>query len=76
MRTTIELDPDTAQAVQELRREHGRGVSEAVNELIRRGLLAEPHAHRFEPRTRSLGIRIDVSNVADALDLLEGADAR
>jgi hypothetical protein len=76
MRTTIELDPDTAQAVQELRREHGRGVSEAVNELIRRGLLAEPRADRFEPRTRSLGIRIDVSNVADALDLLEGADAR
>jgi len=76
MRTTVELDSDTARAVQELRREHGRGVSEAVNELIRRGLLAEPRHRRFEPRTRSLGIRVDVSNVADALDLLDGADAR
>ncbi|MEP7021255.1 MAG: ribbon-helix-helix protein, CopG family [Pseudonocardiales bacterium] len=76
MRTTVELDDDTAQAVQQLRQEQGRGVSEAVNELIRRGLLARPHAHRFEPRTRSLGIRIDVSNVADALHLLEGEDAR
>lgn len=76
MRTTIELDADTAQAVQELRRDHGRGVSEAVNELIRRGLLASPGSHRFEPRTRSLGIRIDVSNVGEALDLLEGLTAR
>lgn len=76
MRTTVELDDDTSQAVQQLRRERGRGVSEAVNELIRRGLLAQPRPHRFEARTRSLGIRIDVSNVADALDLLEGADTR
>lgn len=76
MRTTVELDSDVAQALQRLRREDGRGVSEAINELIRRGLLAEPRARRFEPRTRSLGMRIDVSNVGDALDLLEGPDHR
>lgn len=76
MRTTVELDRDTARAVQELRREHGRGVSEAVNELIRRGMLAEPRQHRFVPRTRRLGLRIDVSNVAEALETLEGPDAR
>lgn len=76
MRTTVELDTDTAQAVQRLRREQGRGVSEAVNELIRRGLVAEPRARRFVARTRPLGIRIDVSNVGDAIDLLEGPDAR
>jgi hypothetical protein len=76
MRTTIELDPDTSQAVQALRREEGRGVSEAVNELIRRGILAQPQQQPFVARTRRLGIRIDVSNIADALDLLEGPDAR
>ena len=76
MRTTVELDSDTARAVQDLRREHGRGVSEAVNELIRRGMLAEPRQQRFVPRTRRLGIRIDVSNVAEALETLEGPDAR
>lgn len=76
MRTTVDLDDDTARAVQELRQQHGRGVSEAVNELIRRGLLASAPAARFEPRTRSLGIRIDVSNVADALEVLDGPDAR
>ena len=76
MRTTVELDADTAQAVQKLRREKGRGVSDAVNELIRRGMLAEPRQQPFVPGHQRLGIRIDVSNVADALDLLEGPDAR
>jgi Ribbon-helix-helix protein, copG family len=76
MRTTVELDPDTAQAVQELRREKGRGVSAAVNELIRRGMLAAPRPQPFVARSQKLGIKIDVSNIADALDLLEGPDAR
>lgn len=75
MRTTVEFDPDTARAVQQLRRE-GKGVSEAVNELIRRGLMAESTRAPFVPRTQRLGIRIDVSNVAEALDLLEGPAAR
>jgi len=76
MRTTIELDSDTSRAVEQLRREHNRGVSEAVNELIRRGMLADSQPKPFVPRTRRLGMRIDVSNVADALDLLEGPEAR
>lgn len=76
MRTTVDLDADTARAVQELRRDEGRGVSEAVNELIRRGLTAARDPQPFSPRTQRLGVRIDISNVADALDLLEGPDAR
>ncbi len=75
MRTTVELDDDTAAAVQALRRS-GKGVSEAVNELIRRGMLIEQRRAPFTPRTRALGLRIDVSNVAEALDLLEGPTAR
>jgi hypothetical protein len=65
MRTTVELDEDTMQAVQALRHE-GRGVSEAVNELIRRGMLTQPRQQPFVARTHRLGIKIDVSNVADA----------
>jgi Arc/MetJ family transcription regulator len=76
MRTTIELDADTAAEVQRLRSEEGRGVSEAVNELIRRGMLHRDTVEPFVPRTRALGLKIDVSNVADALDHLEGADSR
>lgn len=75
MRTTVELDEDTAAAVAALRRE-GRGVSEAVNELIRRGMMVEQRRAPFTPRTRSLGLRVDVSNVAEALDILEGPTAR
>ena len=76
MRTTVEFDTDTAKAIERLRETEGRGVSDAVNELIRRGLNAPSNVTRFVPRTRGLGISIDVSNVADALDLLEGPDAR
>jgi hypothetical protein len=75
MRTTVELDRDTAQAVQALRKQ-GRGVSEAVNELIRRGMMAPRQEKPFVARPRRLGVRIDVSNIADALDLLEGPGAR
>ncbi|HRY11426.1 MAG: CopG family transcriptional regulator [Anaerolineae bacterium] len=76
MRTTVEFDADTAKAVERLRAEHGKGVSEAVNELIRRGMRDEPSPPPFVPRSFDLGLTIDVSNVADALDLLEGPDAR
>lgn len=76
MRTTVEFDDDAAKAVEELRRELGIGVSEAVNELIRRGLLPRANIPRFRQRTRRLGLKVDVSNVADALEALEGLDAR
>ena len=76
MRTTVEFDADTAKAIERLRRERGIGTSEAVNELIRRGMVRREQRPRFEQRTRSLGIRIDVANVAEALETLEGPSAR
>ncbi len=76
MRTTVEFEDDTAQALAQLRSESGMGVSEAVNVLVRRGLLAEEPSARFVQETHRLGIRIDVTNVADAIDLLEGHQAR
>ncbi|MFP5255591.1 MAG: ribbon-helix-helix protein, CopG family [Acidimicrobiia bacterium] len=76
MRTTVEFDADTAKAIEELRRREGLGVSEAVNELVRRGMLTRPEAKPFRQRTHRLGIRIDVSNVAAALEELEGVEAR
>lgn len=76
MRTTVELDEDTSRAVQQLREESGLGLSQAVNELIRRGLLPRPEAAPFRQRTRALGVRVDVSNVAAALEDLDGVEAR
>lgn len=75
MRTTVEFDDDTAKAVEALRRDRGIGVSEAVNELIRQALLPRPAAAAFVQRTRPLDLSIDVSNVAEVLELLEGTDA-
>lgn len=72
MRTTVEFDDDTAAEIERLRRDEGMGVSEAVNELVRRGMLPTTPAAPFRQQTRSLGLRLDVSNVADALDVLEG----
>lgn len=76
MRTTVLLDDDTAAAVQKLRREQDKGVSEAMNELIRRGLRDSPRRERFVQRTFDLGLKINVSNVGDAIETLEGPAAR
>lgn len=76
MRTTIILDRDVAQAVRRLRRQRGLGLSEAVNELIRSGLRAKAPKATFRQRVHGLGLKIDVRNVAEALDLLDGPTAR
>lgn len=76
MRTTVELSDDTAAAVDRARRDLGIGVSEAVNELIRRGLMPREGRPVFRQRTRRLGLRVDVSNVSAALEDLEGVESR
>lgn len=76
MRTTVTLAPDVAAAVEKLRRERGVGVSEAVNELIRAGLRRKPAAKGFRQKTFESSLKIDVANVAEALEILEGPDHR
>lgn len=76
MRTTITLTDDVAAAVQQHRRERSTGLSEAVNELIRKGLVAEGRGERFEQRTHDLGDGVDVTNVAEAIETLDGPPAR
>jgi hypothetical protein len=76
MRTTLVLDDDVAAAVDRVRREREIGMSQAVNELIRAGLRSKPQPATFRQRSRSLGLRIDVTNVGEALEELEGPGAR
>lgn len=76
MRTTITFERDVAAAIERLRRERSIGPSEAVNELIRAGLKERSTRHRFRQRSRAIGFTIDVRNVAEALEQLEGADHR
>jgi hypothetical protein len=76
MRTTVSLDDDVAAAVQRLRAERNIGLSEAVNELARAGLAVPSQRPRFVQRTFPMGARIDVANVGDALEHLEGPSHR
>jgi Arc/MetJ family transcription regulator len=76
MRTTIDLDDDVTAAVDRMRKERSMGLSEAVNELARAGLRARQRPRRFRQRSANLGLRVDVTNVAEALEQLEGPSAR
>lgn len=75
MRTTVTLDDDVAAAVDHVQREDRVGVSAAVNQLIRQGLTRERPRAEFVQQTSSGHARIDVTNVAEALELLDGAAA-
>jgi metal-responsive CopG/Arc/MetJ family transcriptional regulator len=77
MRTTVDLDDDVAAAIDQLRRGGSVGLSAAVNQMIRAGVLQAPKVHhRFRQRSAPLGLRIDVSNVAEAIETLDGAGGR
>jgi len=76
MRTTVSLEDDVAAAVEEIRRTRHVGLSEAVNEVARAGMAAPRRGRIFQQRSADLGIRIDGSHVAEALDTLDGPGAR
>ncbi len=76
MRTTITLDDDVAAAVARVRNERGIGVSEAVNDLVRAGLTVRKARRQFRQRSAGLSLRVDVTNVAEALEQLDGPTAR
>lgn len=73
MRTTITLDDDVEAALSRLRRDEGLGLSEALNQLARRGLAARGSAQPYVHRSSDLGVRIDVTNIGDVLELLDEA---
>jgi hypothetical protein len=76
MRTTIQLADDVAAAVDEFRRESRLGVSDAINQLIRRGLSAPRRRAVFKQRTATVGLRIAIDDVGEALELLESSNSR
>ncbi len=73
VRTTVNLADDVAAAVEQLRRERSLGLNEAINELARGGLARQAASRpRFVQRTHELGLTIDVTDVAEALEQIEG----
>lgn len=73
VRTTVSLDPDIEAEVDRLRRDRGLGLSEAVNSLARRGLAARQAQAPYTARSFDLGIRLDISNIGEVLDLMDDA---
>jgi hypothetical protein len=76
VRTTIRLDDDVATAVSRLRRERDIGLSEAVNELARAGLSVKPSATPFRQRSVRMGLKVDVTNIAEVLEVLDEPGTR
>jgi hypothetical protein len=76
MRTTLTLADDVAAAVEKVRRERSIGLSEAINDLVRAGLVQRRPSTPFKQKTHNLGSGIDYSNVADAIETLDGPATR
>ena len=76
MRTTVRFDDEVTAAIERVQRERDVGLSEAVNDLIRAGLRSTPARRRFRQRSQAIRLRVDVTNVAEALEQLEGPAAR
>ncbi len=76
MRTTLTLADDVAAAIEQLRRERALGMSEAVNELIRAGLASQREAREpIRQKSYDLGVHLNVDNIAEALEILDGPTA-
>lgn len=71
MRTTITVAEDVAAEMDRLRREQGMGPSEALNTLARRGMARDRADVTYRHRPTPLGLRVDVSDMAAVLDLLD-----
>ena len=74
MRTTITLADDVAAGIEQARRERGVGLSEAVNDLVRAGLMNQDARQRVECPTYDMGIGIDVRNIGEAIEAIERDD--
>lgn len=72
VRTTVTLDKDVAAAVAKFRRDKDLGLSEAVNDLIRAGLIAPKERKPFVQKTFDAGLKVDITHIGEALEQAEG----
>lgn len=72
MRTTVSLDVDAERVISAYRAQHGGGLSEAVNELIRRAASERPRIDYVYPTTTfELGAKVPLDSTSRLLDLLD-----
>ncbi len=83
MRTTLTIDDDVALALDRIRERDALSLKAAVNAALRRGLQVMDAEARQDAQERHEttpwnggAFKIDVANVAEALDWAEGAGRR
>jgi len=75
MRTTVTFASDVFAVIEQRRAAEGAGVSEIVNDLIRRGAVAERQSASSPPLpTFDMGMMIDVRDTGEVLALLDEQD--
>jgi hypothetical protein len=79
-RTTLTIEDDIAERLQQEARRTGKPFKDLVNEALRRGLAREAGGSRkpFRVRSRKLGLRpgIELDDVEGLIERLEGPDRR
>lgn len=71
MRTTVTLAADVAAEIERLRAT-GLGPSEALNMLARRGMSSGSPRADYVHEASPIGIEMDVRNIGDVLETLDG----
>ena len=71
----MRLDVEVAAAAERLRRERNSVRGEAFNALARAGPARKEGATRCRQRTANVGLKVDVTNIAETLELLDHYDA-
>jgi len=74
MRTTITFADDVAAGIEKARRDRGLGLSEAVNDLIRAGLMNQGTEQPVEFPTYDMGMSMDVRNIGEVIEAIERDD--
>lgn len=79
MRTTITLEPDVAQKIQQRMRKNGTGLKAAVNEALRIGLLEEEKLaaqpkkpFKVTPFSLQPSKNFNFDKIADVIEEVEG----
>lgn len=76
MRTTINFDEEAEQLVAEHRRRTQLGLSETVNDLIKRAAAGPRADYVFPDVTFEMGARLPLESTSRLLEVLDGDAAR
>ncbi len=78
MRTTVTIADDVAAELDRIRRERDVGLSEALNDLARAGMIRKKEPRKkFVQRTHDMGeALVDYTNIGEVLEMVEGPDYR